>query len=77
MVYDLEKEQIILRGGSPWILMNGDLSRLTGEDAYFLIHTKNGEPIKFVTGNQEKFETEFSFEEEGTDKKKAEKPKNR
>lgn len=77
VVYDLEKEQIILRGGSPWILLNGDLSRLTGEDAYFLIHTKNGEPIKFVTGNQEKFETEFSIEEKGADKKDEKKSQNR
>ncbi len=80
VIYDLEKEQIILRGGSPWILRNGELSRVVGEDAYFLVHIKNGEPVNFVTGNQERLETEFSTEgmgEEKKDKKPPQKPKNR
>jgi len=83
VVYDIEKEQIILRGGSPWVLKGKDLQRVNGEDAYFLIFTKEGEPTKFVTGNQESFEGEFSTPPKEDDKKagqkdpKNQKPKNR
>ena len=69
VVYDIEKEQIILRGGSPWVLKGKDLQRVNGEDAYWLISTKNGEPTKFVTGNQESFEGEFTTPPKEDDKK--------
>ncbi len=80
VIYDLEKEQIILRGGSPWILREGKLSQVMGNEAYFLVHIKDGEPLNFVTGNQELLKTEFSTEEMGEGKKgkkPAQKPKNR
>ncbi len=50
VVYDIEKEQILLQGGSPWIVREGKLTRANGANAYILIFTKNGEPTKFVTG---------------------------
>ena len=47
LVYDLVKKEIILRGGSPWILRDGQLSSVPGNDAYIVIQ-QNG---SFVTGN--------------------------
>lgn len=47
VIYDLKKEQFILRGGSPWVLREGQLSSVPGNDAYIVIE-KDG---SFVTGN--------------------------
>lgn len=47
LVYDLIKKEIILRGGSPWVLRDGQLSSVPGNDAYIVIQ-KDG---SFVTGN--------------------------
>jgi lipopolysaccharide export system protein LptA len=47
LVYDLVKKEIILRGGSPWVLRDGQLSSVPGNDAYIVIQ-KDG---SFVTGN--------------------------
>jgi lipopolysaccharide export system protein LptA len=47
VVYDLKKQEFILRGGSPWVLREGQLSSVPGNDAYIVIE-KNG---SFVTGN--------------------------
>jgi hypothetical protein len=47
LVYDLIKKEIILRGGSPWVLRDGQLSSVPGNDAYIVIQ-QNG---SFVTGN--------------------------
>ncbi|QJE97241.1 hypothetical protein [Luteolibacter luteus] len=69
LIYDIEKEQIILRGGSPWVMKGDQMQRVVGEDAYILIYTQNGEPTKIVTGNQELFEGEFSTPPKADDKK--------
>lgn len=47
VVYDLKKEEFTLRGGSPWVLREGQLSSVPGNDAYIVIQ-KDG---SFVTGN--------------------------
>jgi len=47
LVYDLIKKEIILRGGSPWVLRDGQISSVPGNDAYIVIQ-KDG---SFVTGN--------------------------
>lgn len=47
LVYDITKKEIILRGGSPWILRDGQVSSVPGDDAYIVIQ-KDG---SFVTGN--------------------------
>jgi lipopolysaccharide export system protein LptA len=47
VIYDLKKEEFILRGGSPWILRDGQVSSVPGNDAYIVIQ-KDG---SFVTGN--------------------------
>lgn len=46
-VYDVIKKEIILRGGSPWVLRDGQVSSVPGNDAYIVIQ-KDG---SFVTGN--------------------------
>lgn len=69
LIYDIEKEQIILRGGSPWVLKGDQMQRVVGDDAYILIYTKNGEPTKIVTGNQELFEGEFATPPKADEKK--------
>jgi len=47
VIYDLKKGEFILRGGSPWLLREGQLSSVPGNDAYIVIQ-KDG---SFVTGN--------------------------
>ena len=47
VIYDLKKKEFILRGGSPWVLREGQLSSVPGNDAYIVIQ-ENG---SFVTGN--------------------------
>lgn len=47
VIYDLKNNEFILRGGSPWILREGQLSSVPGNDAYIVIK-ENG---SFVTGN--------------------------
>lgn len=85
VIYDIEKEQIILRGGSPWVMKGDQMQRVVGNDAYILIYTRNGEPTKIVTGNQDVFEGEFATPPKEEPKKgqngqknpKAQTPKNR
>jgi lipopolysaccharide export system protein LptA len=79
VIYDLQKEEILLQGGSPWIVKDGKLTRANGGEAYIRIFTKDRQPTKFVTGNQSSFQTEFSTPEDqkGKDKKKDPKPKAR
>ncbi len=47
VIYDLKKEEFILRGGSPWVLREGQVSSVPGNDAYIVVQ-KDG---SFVTGN--------------------------
>lgn len=47
VVYDLKKEEFILRGGSPWIVRDGQISSVPGNDAYIVIKQDGS----FVTGN--------------------------
>jgi lipopolysaccharide export system protein LptA len=47
VIYNLKTEQFTLRGGSPWVLREGQLSSVPGNDAYIVIK-KDG---SFVTGN--------------------------
>lgn len=80
VVYDLQKEEILLQGGSPWIVKDGKLTRANGNEAFIRIFTKDGQPTKFVTGNQSSFQTEFATPEDqkkDKDKKKDSKPKER
>ena len=59
VIYDFDREVVILRGGSPWIIQDGKPTRVIGDDAYIFIHLEDGDPVKFVTGNQEMFESTF------------------
>lgn len=51
VVYDLKKEEFILRGGSPWFMRNGQVSSVPGNDAYIVITMEDGVFKSFVTGN--------------------------
>jgi len=71
VVYDLEKEQLILRGGSPWIIRGGGVPTYAkGADAYFVINLKDGEIQTAVTGNQEEFSMNFKVPEKDKEKEK-------
>ena len=74
VIYDFEKEMVILRGGSPWIVNEGKPTIVKGDDAYIFIYMEDGEPVKFVTGNQEMFETTFKTPEDEKEAKKPKKP---
>ena len=47
VIYNLKTEEFTLRGGSPWVLREGQLSSVPGNDAYIVIK-KDG---SFITGN--------------------------
>jgi lipopolysaccharide export system protein LptA len=51
VVYDLKKEEFILRGGSPWFVKDGQFSTVPGNDAYIVITMEDGVFTGFVTGN--------------------------
>ncbi|RYD64555.1 MAG: hypothetical protein EOP83_09460 [Verrucomicrobiaceae bacterium] len=53
MIYDFEKEQILLQGGSPWVYQEGGMrAQALGAGAYILIHTDGeGNLTKVVTHN--------------------------
>lgn len=68
VIYDLKKEEFILRGGSPWILRDGQVSSVPGNDAYIVIQ-KDG---SFVTGNGG-IDAQMDIQ----DKKKEDEKKNR
>jgi lipopolysaccharide export system protein LptA len=72
VVYDLKKEQFILRGGSPWFMRNGQVSSVPGNDAYIVITMKEGVFTGFVTGNGG-----IDAQMELKDKKKEDVKKNR
>lgn len=48
-VYDFDKEQILLKGGSPWVVMDGNTYTVGGNDAYILVYLKDGKPLHVVT----------------------------
>jgi hypothetical protein len=48
-VYDFDKEQILLKGGSPWVVMDGNTYTVGGNDAYILVYLKDGQPQHVVT----------------------------
>lgn len=68
VVYDLKKEEFILRGGSPWIVRDGQISSVPGNDAYIVIKQDGS----FVTGNGG-IDAQMELE----DKKKEDVKKNR
>lgn len=72
IVYDLKKEEFILRGGSPWFMRNGQVSSVPGNDAYIVITMKDGVFTGFVTGNGG-----IDAQMELKDKKKEDVKKNR
>lgn len=74
VIYDVENEQIILKGGSPWIIQGTTFSRATGPDAYFLVNVKKGKPVSFVVGDQEKLETHLVIEQDDDNKPGTRKP---
>lgn len=72
VVYDLKKEEFILRGGSPWFVKDGQISRVPGNDAYIVITMEDGVFKSLVTGNGG-----INMQMELKDKKKDEDKKNR
>ena len=72
VVYDLKKEEFILRGGSPWFMRNGQVSSVPGNDAYIVITMKDGVFTRFVTGNGG-IDAQMDIQ----DKKKEDEKKNR
>ena len=75
VIYDFEKEQILLHGGSPWVIQgNGNPVWLDGDDAYILILTKDDKPQRVIT-SQDNLRATFSVDAKGKDTKKKEAPK--
>ncbi|MCW1887354.1 hypothetical protein OKA04_21635 [Luteolibacter flavescens] len=73
IIYDFEKEQILLQGGSPWVFQEGGMQgQAKGAKAYILIHTDgDGNLTKVVTHNPDGFEANVKT----PPKKEAPKPK--
>jgi lipopolysaccharide export system protein LptA len=65
VIYDLKKEEFILRGGSPWVLREGQVSSVPGNDAYIVVQ-KDG---SFVTGNGG-IDARMDIKDSGDDKKR-------
>ncbi|WP_367871382.1 hypothetical protein [Luteolibacter sp. Populi] len=49
VVYDFEKEEILLQGGSPWALIDGNPVSVAGDNAYIVVTLKDGQPLYAVT----------------------------
>ncbi len=77
MIYDLEKEQIILKGGSPWyIAEDGTKAFLTGENAYIVIKVNgDGDILSVVTHDQEQLQMKMNLKEDPAKKGKDKQPK--
>lgn len=76
-VYDFEKEQVLLKGGSPWAVIDGNIYSVNGNDAYILVYLKDGQPQYAVTRDGE-MRADIKVPEQDTQKKKeAPKPKAR
>jgi hypothetical protein len=82
IIYDFEKQQMLLQGGSPWVYQEGGMrGQALGPTAYILIHTDSeGNLTKVVTHNPDGgFEGNIKTPEKKDDKKnqkpKQEKPK--
>lgn len=81
MIYDFEKEQILLQGGSPWVYQEGGMrAQALGAGAYILIHTDGeGNLTKVVTHNPGGLEANVKTPPKKDDKKnqkpKQDKPK--
>ncbi|WP_035607837.1 hypothetical protein [Haloferula sp. BvORR071] len=70
VIYDLEKEEILLQGGSPWVMIGTNLAAVNGNDSYIQVTLKDGRPIYAVTkGGSIKAELELD------DMKEKDKPK--
>jgi lipopolysaccharide export system protein LptA len=71
LVYDFEKQQMILEGGSPWVYQEGGTrAQALGAGAYILIHTDSeGNMTKVVTHNPEGFEMNVKTPPKTDDKK--------
>lgn len=76
IIYDFEKEQMLLQGGSPWVYQEGGMQgQAKGATAYILIHTDGeGNLTKVVTHNPEGFEADVKTPPKKDDKKNQ-KPK--
>lgn len=77
IVYDFEKQQMILEGGSPWVYQEGGTrAQALGAGAYILIHTDaDGNMTKVVTHNPGGFEMNVKTPPKTDDKKQPQKPK--
>ncbi|WP_193210612.1 hypothetical protein [Luteolibacter marinus] len=76
VIFDIKNEEdkedmVILRGGSPWIVQDGKPTIVKGDDAYIFIYMKDGDPVRFVTGNQEMFESTFKTPDKSKPGKKS------
>ena len=77
VVYDFDKEQVLLKGGSPWVILDGNPVSVAGDDAYILVYLKDGEPQFAVTRDGE-MRAEIKVPEQDKQKKKGQpKPKAR
>jgi hypothetical protein len=76
-VYDFDKEQVLLKGGSPWVVIDGNTVSVQGNDAYILVYLKDGEPQYAVTRDGE-MRADIKVDTKKEPKKKEEpKPKAR
>jgi lipopolysaccharide export system protein LptA len=78
IVYDFEKQQMILEGGSPWVYQEGGTrAQALGAGAYILIHTDaDGNMTKVVTYNPGGFEANLPTPPKKDDnKQQPQKPK--
>lgn len=80
VVYNFEDEEILLQGGSPWVMIGNKLAAVDGEDSFIRVTLKNGRPIYAVTeGGSLKAELELDSmkdkEKDKTKPKEGEKPK--
>jgi lipopolysaccharide export system protein LptA len=76
VVYDFDKEQVLLKGGSPWAVIDGNVYSVSGNDAYILVYLKDGQPQYAVTRDGE-MRAQIKIPEQNPKKKEAPKPKAR
>ncbi len=73
VIYDFEKEEVLLQGGSPWVTIGPNLCTVNGDDAYIQVLLKDGQPVYAVAKNGSLTTSEFQTK----DKKDGDKDKDK
>lgn len=76
VVYDFKKQEILLQGGSPWIVIGTNQPMtVNGDDSYIAVTLKDGRPVYAVTkGGSLSAQFETDSKKEGDKAKPGDKP---